>query len=120
MLQVQTVQADPDIVRALGMLEERQKIRIRFPTFLFASGQISCTAYEGDEEASIINIINKGYFLQELIEKFVQKQTGDLWKNIAVDIVNLYGLVKNSNFIIRPDGTLVLVDPFYYTTLRGR
>lgn len=110
MLQSQTLAADLDKILSQAQIE--------MPTFMFASGQMSCTEYIEGVKPDGAYLLQKIKPIAEIIEEFIQSQQNDLWNNIYQDAFTRIGselhLLRPDNFVQRVDGTLVWVDPFKY------
>ncbi|MBI2626738.1 MAG: hypothetical protein HYW77_00635 [Parcubacteria group bacterium] len=110
MLQAQSIEAD--------LREELNKLGIKMPTFLFASGQVSCIKFENGTEPSQEEVLAKASKLVELLVGYIKKkqiEKDELWKNIRIDLANrLKMAIKTDNFIKKDDGSYVWIDPFYY------
>lgn len=118
MLQVQALDLD------LG--SKLAEIGVRMPKFMFASGQVSCAKFEegvtpkGDEIAALAPT------LATLVRNYIreEKKKTELWKNITPDTIEglmsrPFSYLKAKNFIKKPDGTKVWIDPLYYNAYRG-
>lgn len=110
MLQVQLLKRD------LG--NELEKLGVVLPTFLFASGQVVCVKFEEGERPEEHELINILPPLVEKIRNYIAnqiRQGNSLFQNIDLDLVSdLERKIKVENFIKRPDGKFVLIDPFFY------
>jgi hypothetical protein len=92
-----------------------------FQRFLFASSFISCTAYEPgcyptEQELETPQVA----MMCSMVEQYVnqkQLEADPLWKNIIVDY-QYYDIEgwRINNFIQRPDGYTIWIDPFFYST----
>ncbi len=109
MLQCQAMEAD--------LKQEFDRFGIHLATFLFASGQISCTKYEGKDWPRQEDFGNRGVEFGNLISDYVQQQQekgNTLWNKIKPDLHGILG-IKNVNFIKKADDSIVMIDPFYYS-----
>lgn len=114
MLQVQSVATD--LGRQLRMHN------IAMPTFLFASGQVSCSVFEQREEKRTLSYRE----LEQRVREFTQTlrlyvsgqkaKKVSLWNNIEIDGMSRHSRLDGSheNFITREDGVIVWIDPFIY------
>ncbi|MBP6884080.1 MAG: hypothetical protein KBC06_02515 [Candidatus Pacebacteria bacterium] len=100
---------------AVDLKEKLAALKVRFSTFLFASGQVSCTLYEEghrpDENASATLAA-----LVDIAEEYTFERSEDpLWHNINIDGLDLSFSTDTDgrNFKQKPDGSLVWVDPFF-------
>ncbi len=106
---------------ALDLKNELARLRVEMQTFLFASGQVSCTRFEKDE-GSIESLLDQGKIndlkkatLEYVLEKRYNKDP--LWENINIDLSAskmVLGLTLLRNFRKKLDGTVVWIDPFFY------
>jgi hypothetical protein len=111
MLQVQSLQAD------LG--DQLGQFNVEMPVFLFASGQVSCMEFvEGDEavENDLSPFVGKLY---RVVKNYVDDQNDEgnkLWRGVFVDLMKFYPTtqIRANNFVKRPDGKLVWIDPFFF------
>jgi hypothetical protein len=109
MLQCQAMEAD--------LKQEFDRLGIHLATFLFASGQIACTQYEGKDWPRPEDFGNRGVAFGHVISQYIQQQQekgNTLWHNIKPDIQGILG-IKHVNFIKQTDDSIVMIDPFYYS-----
>lgn len=113
MLQLQEMRTD------LHDLMEQNHVSL--PEFLFTSSEVSCVKFEegkmvlqhGDYGELIHQLDRKG-FNKKVVEYVGEKRrTEPLWSNIIVDREKNDQL-KYDNFIFKPDGHLVWIDPLLY------
>ena len=108
MLQTQSISQD--------LKSELEDLNIRMSSFIFASGQVSCTKYEeksGDYSKITSFRLTKFFNLLSSYIKKKQKERDPLWQNIIVDSNgNLETILRN--FIVERDEEMVCVDPFIY------
>lgn len=91
-------------------------LHVDLPTFLFASGQVSCTEYVPHPAQLDESFEPAHYALAETFSVFIrqQKEGGNaLWKDIYVDTMH-HRKLPRSNYRQRDDGTIVWVDPVAY------
>jgi hypothetical protein len=109
---------------ATDLKNELDSLHVKMSSFLFASGQVSCTRYEEDEKPYLSKLFDLNRkFLKELKSialTYIEKRSKDnsLWDFIYVDLEtdSAEGLDKSaSNFRTKADGTLVWVDPFKFS-----
>ncbi len=104
---------------AQDLQEELAAAGISLPTFMFASGKVSCTEFIAGHqptEAELMIALRKNNLLRKLTAYLMKKhRTDPLWKSIEFDLVNsLNDRLKTDNFIKRDDGDLVWIDPVFY------
>jgi hypothetical protein len=109
MLQCQAMAAD--------LKQEFDRLGIHLATFLFASGHIACTKYEGKDWPRPEDFGTRGGAFSNVIRNYIQQQQekgNTLWHNIKPDITGILG-IKHVNFIQKTDDSIVMIDPFYYS-----
>lgn len=100
---------------AMDLKSELSSLGVKMSTFLFASGQVSCSRYEVDERN--YNALNEKKLenLMEVAEKYLLKEKSkknQLWDHVQIDL-NSYMIRKAlKNFRTKKDGTMVWIDPF--------
>src|SRR6266498_438957 len=100
---------------ATDLSSELNEAGISMPTFLFASGQVSCTKFENGEHPNTQELSNKLYEFIPKVQTYMRNQQTDLWQNIAQDAIKTFWpfeiitpeaeelhLIKVDNFIQRP------------------
>lgn len=113
MLQTQSVATD--------LKDELDGLKVKMSTFLFASGQVSCTLFEEDAKNHDIFDTDKLGNLKNMLSRYILEQRyskkNALWENVHVDLP-MKGLqwiaTVTNNFKTKPDGTAVWIDPFMY------
>jgi len=115
MLQVQSIKTD-----LKGQLD---RLGVEMPTFLFASGVVSCTEFVDGVIPERFEVSPVSGSLKDIVRRYAdeKRKTNSLWKKIAADITTPAGnnkdILKTDNFIKRKkDGKLVWVDPLYYSS----
>jgi hypothetical protein len=108
MLQTQAVATD--------LKSDLEKISVKMSSFLFASGQVSCTEYEeeeGNRPMLTYEFLDRLHFIVgKYLNKKQQKEGDPLWDNIKLDFNgNIEEMARN--FITKKDGA-VWIDPFRY------
>jgi hypothetical protein len=113
MLQSQSIAADLD--------KQLKSANMEMPTFLFASGQMSCVQYEEGKEPTKDRLEARFSSIIPDLKSYIENQnhTGNnLWNDIVLDTDSFVGFrpngLKTNNFIERPDGTIVYIDPFLH------
>ncbi|MDP2671204.1 MAG: hypothetical protein Q8P13_01955 [bacterium] len=110
MLQTQEMAAD--------LKEDFEKLNMRMPDFLFASGQVSLVRFEEGNipEDSLLDTERFKQFAAIANRYLSTKEDQDLWKKIWADDLDevLVHETKKSNFVETEDGSLVWIDPFFY------
>lgn len=107
MLQTQTL--------AHSLKNKLAEINISLPTYMFASGQISCMKFEEGNKPEMQEYRESFEKLRQLSSDYILQQQNndvDLWKNMAVDLDLRTDVTRN--FKKRSDGSLVWIDPFLY------
>ena len=115
MLQTQHISED--------LRSDLENQRVRMATFLFASGQVSCTLYEEeDAENDEPMVIERFLALQDAVIRYVEEKKlnrDPLWEGVKVDstkkrrfFIKESNEWSNSNIRVQRDGTIVWVDPF--------
>ena len=101
--------------------KECPELRVKMSSFLFASGQVSCTKFEentGDESMLDVDRLKKLQFNSEFyIDNQRRNLKNELWDNVEVDLFiggPLGYLNMFTNFIKKSDGSIVWIDPFIY------
>jgi hypothetical protein len=112
MLQVQSLQTD------LG--DQLDQFNVEMPTFLFASGQVSCVEFAEGEEAVEDDLRPFVGKLYRIIDNYVKDQNHDgnkLWRGVFIDLMKFYPTtqIRANNFVKRPNGSLVWIDPFFFS-----
>lgn len=117
MLQSQSVATDLE--------DELSSLGVEMPTFLFASGQVSCSKYEDEDgNYNALNDHEKFKKLADLLVEYIkEKRDIDLlWANIKIDLpVYNDDLLRDkiyADFRSKSDGTVVWIDPFCHRSLR--
>lgn len=112
MLQCQALSTD------LG--EKLDSCGVEMPTFLFASGQVACRRFERGEKPTPQELTQRIRKLIYLVEDYIFEQQGKdiaLWNNISADPRTQDAIPGSvGNFIKRPDGKIVWIDPVFYNT----
>lgn len=111
MLQTQSLAAD--------LQTELAAARVEMPTYIFATGQVSCAKFvEGipPTEKQLENTL-QGFLAS--VTNYIADQQSDLWSCIHTDakvFLTTPATVryKTDNFIQRADGSMVWVDPVFY------
>lgn len=80
---------------------------VELPRYLFATGQISCTEFVEGTTPSRDEVDSATEDLRTQVSRYIRRQPRSLWSGITSDMLNPY------NYIRRPNGSLVCVDPFY-------
>ncbi len=104
---------------AESLKDEFSRLKVKMNTFIFASGQVSCTLYEEDdknydalsrERLDNIKSVALGHILEQRYEG------NPLWDNVDIDLPPppKGAITALNNFRTRKDGTLVWIDPFVY------
>lgn len=119
MLQAQSLAAD--------LHDQFVQAGIVMPTFLFASGQLSCTRFEEGSEPRPRHLKAPLSTLLPQVNAYIaqkQREGDPLWSKIKLDssgrqtrFSSLEDMLRNlrtSNFIKRKDGKIVWIDPFYF------
>lgn len=111
MLQVQSLQAD------LG--DQLGQFNVEMPTFLFASGQVSCIKFIDGEEAVENDLRPFVGKLYRIVENYVRDQNkggNKLSTGVFVDLMKFYPTtqIRANNFVKTPDRKLVWIDPFFF------
>lgn len=107
MLQTQTFARD--------LKDRLTEINIHLPTYMLASGQISCMKFEEGNKPKMQEYRESFERLYQLSSEYIQRQQNDdvgLWKNVAVDLDLKTDVTRN--FIKKSDDSLVWIDPFLY------
>jgi len=111
MLQTQALEHD--------LQKELQEAGIEMPTYIFASGQVSCSEFIEGMYPSEKFLKEKVGGLLYKVESYIREQQIPLWEGIKHDanytqktprIISY----KTDNFIQKKDRTLVWIDPFLY------
>lgn len=114
MLQTQSI--------AIDLSSQLDSLKVKMSTFLFASGQVSCTRYEQNE-----GNYSKEFDISRLADLFttvanyilMKRYNEDpLWHGVDLDLPMERGrlmLTFLRNFRTKADGTLVWIDPFIYS-----
>ncbi|HWY79545.1 MAG TPA: hypothetical protein VNW29_04245 [Candidatus Sulfotelmatobacter sp.] len=112
-------------------------VGIIMATFMFATGQFSCSRFEegrhptqkelGEKIESIWSEMYKYLVSLQPVSRISKHyQPPDLWDHIKLDLSREYGededggyggdglVWRTDNFILRPDNKIVCIDPFYY------
>jgi hypothetical protein len=111
MLQTQAVAAD--------LKNDLERLGIKMSSFLFASGQVSCTKYEeeGDRSNVVVRVVvEKITELFNLVDRYIngkKKERNPLWNHIEIDF-HMNPETMFRNFIFKKDGSIVWIDPFLY------
>lgn len=104
MLQVQSIAKD--------LAPQLAELEVDMPTFLFATGQMSCTEYvEGSHPETTEETRKNLKLVESLAGGYTQQQESKgnaLWQEIFVDPG------RYSNFLQRSGGKLVWVDPLFW------
>lgn len=110
MLQTQAVGQD--------FATELSNLGVALPTFLFATGQMSCREYiEGSPPQSSPELEHTLDTLGSTIGPYIanQEKSGNtLWNNIAVDAWISEGAAAGRNFLQSNDGRLYWIDPLVH------
>jgi hypothetical protein len=95
---------------------------IEMPTFLFASGQVSCTEFVEGEHPTRDEWASRVYHIQPAILAYIdeQREQGNpLWNGTRLDFYQPHPymedrmMLRTDNVIRRPDGRFVPVDYIY-------
>ncbi|MBY0376687.1 hypothetical protein K2P96_01810 [Patescibacteria group bacterium] len=113
MLQTQAVSED--------LRDQLASLNVRLSTFLFASGQVSCTKFEHDDPRmhgkGDLELLEK---LDNIMRPYIHQQQdigNNLWENTGIDIPRDFesrSATMINNFRINRDGVRVWIDPFVY------
>lgn len=111
MLQIQAISVD--------LHEKLEAAGIEMPTYMFASGQLSCRKFVEGVHPTTEFLNEKLNILLPALNEYLDKQHDPLWRNVYTDLYFFAGRddpipLKIDNFILRPDGKLVWIDPFAY------
>ncbi|HYD35789.1 MAG TPA: hypothetical protein VD999_07005 [Vitreimonas sp.] len=124
MLQVSALQAD--------LAEDFKRLGISFPTYYFSTGQVLCVEYIEGKHPILDCFVNspmteaeafqqragRAFELHDVVANYIASQQRDnnpLWKKITPDVLHAEeNIIRLKNFIQKPDGSLVWIDPLYY------
>lgn len=104
---------------ATDLKQELTTAGVAMATHFFASGQVSCAQFEEGQHPKPEYLKEKTNDLIGEVQNYIRSQTSDLWENIDQD-AKVYDysptriVFRTDNFIQKPDGTLVWIDPFLY------
>ena len=108
MLQAQAVQRDCGT--------ELGEIKVRLPTYLFASINTCCVRFEEGQAATAEDLKPKITGLTARLVDYIDEaeKSSSLWKGVVPDCVSLEPVrIRTENFIKARDGKFVLVNPFF-------
>jgi hypothetical protein len=108
----------------LGEYLEREcpDLRVKMSSFLFASGQVSCTKFEDDDKNyDALNMtmlkqlqFNAAFYIDAQKRHYRNK----LWENVDLDFPPVgtpkLAVTALNNFRTKSDGTIIWIDPFIY------
>jgi len=110
--------------QALGqdLTQELAAEGVEMPTFLFASGQISCIRFEEGRHPNETLLHDKLERFLPVVDNYISNQKSQLWAGIHSDAIGqtfapTTTVIKTDNFIQRPDGIMVWVDPLYFAPI---
>lgn len=92
---------------AHDMQKEFLAAGVELPRYLFATGQVSCTEFVEGTTPNPDQAHRATGELHAQVNRYIRRQPRSLWRGIASDMANRY------NYIRRPNGSLVCIDPFY-------